>query len=44
MVHAIVLLLIYAALTFLAALLADLLYARLDPRVRIGLAPSEPAT
>ena len=35
---AIVVLLIYAALTLLAALLADVLYAVLDPRIRIGLA------
>lgn len=38
---AIVVLLIYAALTFFAALVADLLYALLDPRVRIGLGASE---
>ena len=34
---AIVVLLIYAALTFVAALVADVLYAFLDPRVRVGL-------
>ena len=34
---AIVVLLIYAALTLLAALVADVLYMMLDPRVRVGL-------
>lgn len=36
---AIVVLLIYAALTLGAAILADVLYSVLDPRVRVGLLP-----